>query len=87
MSNNALASDRDELARLIDPFSQGAASNDAGEAADRILAAGWVRLPPEGSPEWDAMVERIALACGHPRPGHNLIAERAIIRALRGAQP
>lgn len=30
--------ERERLARLIDPFSQGAPSNEAGEAADRILA-------------------------------------------------
>jgi hypothetical protein len=34
--------EREALARLIDPFSQGAPDNDAGEAADRILAAGYV---------------------------------------------
>lgn len=44
------------LARLIDPYSQGAASNEAGEAAGRILAAAYRILPPD----WpdDAAVER-----------------------------
>jgi hypothetical protein len=34
--------EREALARLIDPFSQGAPSDEAGEAADRIPAAGYV---------------------------------------------
>jgi hypothetical protein len=35
--------EREALARLIDPFSQGAPNDEAGEAADRILAAGYTR--------------------------------------------
>jgi hypothetical protein len=36
---------RERLARLIDPFSQGAPSNGAAAAAGRIIAAGWT--PPD----------------------------------------
>jgi hypothetical protein len=42
-------SERDELARLIDPYSQGAAQNEAGEAADRVIAAGYRKIPEPGS--------------------------------------
>lgn len=41
--------ERAALAKLIDPFSQGAAGNEAGEAADRILAAGYRQPPAVGA--------------------------------------
>lgn len=71
-------SEREELARLIDPAAflpiddnptarddQPAWQSKAFHLADRILAAGYhrgPRLPAPDTPEWDAMVERAAEA-------------------------
>lgn len=56
----------------------------AMKAADRILAAGYVRLPSPKTPEWDAAVERLARAI-EPDPFLVADPERVPVRALTAA--
>lgn len=50
-----MMTERDALRRLI--AGDGETRICSFDAADRILAAGWRRIPPGGT-EWEAMVDR-----------------------------
>jgi hypothetical protein len=89
-------SDRHELARLIGAHYDGCAHpveapNNWARAtsiADAILAAGWVSIPAEGSPEWEAMVERTMQGiAGYPMRTTVEHTLRHAFAALRGDRP
>lgn len=73
-----------ERARLIALLSRYDVDNGMPPAiADEILAAGYVRLPAEGSPEEAAMVERMLKAYDDEFNQTNMAYRRPMRAALR----
>jgi hypothetical protein len=52
----------------------------ARAAADRLLAAGYRKIPTEGTAEWEALLERVANAmeCAEPQYSSEALATAAI---------
>jgi hypothetical protein len=84
--------ERERLARVLADL-QGltwdaqsdASQEDLIDDARLILAAGYVRIPAEGTPEWEAMVERACMANINPASEPSDTERRHMRAALRAA--